>query len=104
MIADAKDKPSGELCVTTTVAFGTVWLAPGLKEFMDLYPALRFEMGVDDSELDLASPQAYVASHRWTPTQPALAYRTAITLLWERRAGGKERGGKRRCRWWKINK
>jgi DNA-binding transcriptional LysR family regulator len=80
MIADAKDKPSGELCVTTTVAFGTVWLAPRIKEFMDLYPDIRIEMVVDDRELDLSMREADVAIRMWKPTQADLVYRKLITV------------------------
>jgi DNA-binding transcriptional LysR family regulator len=80
MIADAKDKPSGELCVTTTVAFGTVWLAPRLKEFMDLYPDIRIEMVVDDRELDLSMREADVAIRMWKPTQVDLVHRKLLTV------------------------
>ncbi len=80
MIADAKDKPSGELCVTTTVAFGTVWLAPRLKEFMDLYPDIRIEMVVDDRELDLSMREADVAIRMWKPTQADLIHRKLLTV------------------------
>lgn len=80
MIADAKDKPSGDLCVTTTVAFGTVWLAPRLKEFTDLYPDIRIEMVVDDRELDLSMREADVAIRMWKPTQADLVYRKLLTV------------------------
>lgn len=80
MIADAKDKPSGELRVTTTVAFGTIWLAPRLKEFMDLYPDIRIEMVVDDRELDLSMREADVAIRMWKPTQADLVYRKLLTV------------------------
>ncbi len=80
MIADAKDKPSGELKVTTTVAYGTIWLAPRLKEFMDLYPDIRIEMVVDDRELDLSMREADVAIRMWKPTQADLIYRKLLTV------------------------
>lgn len=80
MIADAKDKPSGDLCVTTTVAFGTIWLAPRLKEFIELYPDLRIEMVVDDRELDLSMREADVAIRMWKPTQADLVYRRLLTV------------------------
>ncbi|WP_298723809.1 LysR family transcriptional regulator [uncultured Ferrovibrio sp.] len=80
MIADAKDKPSGDLCVTTTVAFGTIWLAPRLREFMDLYPDIRIEMVVDDRELDLSMREADVAIRMWKPTQADLIYRKLLTV------------------------
>src|SRR5581483_8439466 len=41
MLADSKDKPSGDLKVTTTVALGTGWLTPRLGEFIKLYPDIH---------------------------------------------------------------
>ena len=38
LLADSRGKPSGELRVTTTMAFGMAWLTPRLHEFMKLYP------------------------------------------------------------------
>ena len=32
-LMDSKEKPSGELRITTTVGLGSVWLTPRLKEF-----------------------------------------------------------------------
>ena len=37
-LADSKDKPTGELRVTTTVGLGSVWLTPRISEFLELYP------------------------------------------------------------------
>jgi DNA-binding transcriptional LysR family regulator len=80
MIADSKDKPSGDLRVTSTVTFGTVWLAPRLKEFMDLYPDIRISLLVDDHELDLSMREADVAIRMWKPTQSDLVQRKLITV------------------------
>src|ERR671915_1276427 len=54
MLTESKDRPKGPLKVTTSVAFGTTWLAPRLKEFIDLYPEIQLSLVVDDSELDLS--------------------------------------------------
>tara|TARA_B100000575_G_scaffold283235_1_gene275866 strand:- start:418 stop:900 length:483 start_codon:yes stop_codon:yes gene_type:complete len=56
-----KDKLSGKLTVTTVVSFGTTWLTPRIKEFMDLHPEMEIELIFDDKELDLATRQADVA-------------------------------------------
>src|SRR5437016_12030445 len=43
-LMDSKDKPSGELRITTTIAMGSVWLTPRIAEFMELYPEIRVTM------------------------------------------------------------
>ncbi len=60
-LSEEKDKLSGKLVVTTVVSFGTTWLTPRIKEFMDLNPGIEIELIFDDKELDLATRQADVA-------------------------------------------
>ena len=50
-----KDKLNGKLIVTTVVSFGTTWLTPRIKEFMDLHPEIEIELIFDDKELDLST-------------------------------------------------
>ena len=50
-----KDKLNGKLTVTTVVSFGTTWLTPRIKEFMDLHPEIEIELIFDDKELDLST-------------------------------------------------
>ena len=38
LLTESKEKPAGRLKVTTTVGFGSTWLAPRLHEFLDAYP------------------------------------------------------------------
>ena len=64
-----KDKLSGKLTVTTVVSFGTTWLTPRIKEFMDLHPEMEVELIFDDKELDLATRQADVAIRMRRPKQ-----------------------------------
>jgi DNA-binding transcriptional LysR family regulator len=52
-LSETKERPSGLLRVTTTVAFGSVWLAPRLREFCEVYPDMQFSMRVDDRELEV---------------------------------------------------
>lgn len=80
MIADSKEKPTGDLRVTSTVTFGIVWLAPRLKEFMDVYPDIRISLVVDDHELDLSMREADVAIRMWKPTQSDLIQRRLLTV------------------------
>jgi DNA-binding transcriptional LysR family regulator len=64
-----KDKLNGRLVVTTVVSFGTTWLTPRIKEFMDLHPGIEIELIFDDKELDLATRQADVAIRMRRPKQ-----------------------------------
>ena len=64
-----KDRLSGKLVVTTVVSFGTTWLTPRIKEFMDLHPEMEVELIFDDKELDLATRQADVAIRMRRPKQ-----------------------------------
>jgi len=64
-----KDKLSGKLTVTTVVSFGTTWLTPRIKEFMDLNPEIEVELIFDDKELDLSTREADVAIRMRRPKQ-----------------------------------
>ena len=68
-LSEEKDKLSGKLVVTTVVSFGTTWLTPRIKEFMDLHPGMEVELIFDDGELDLATRQADVAIRMRRPKQ-----------------------------------
>jgi len=68
-LGDEKDKLKGKLTVTTVVSFGTTWLTPRIKEFMDLHPEIEVELIFDDRELDLSTRQADVAIRMRRPKQ-----------------------------------
>jgi len=68
-LSDEKDKLKGKLTVTTVVSFGTTWLTPRIKEFMDLHPEIEIELIFDDRELDLSTRQADVAIRMRRPKQ-----------------------------------
>ena len=68
-LSGQKDKLSGKLTVTTVVSFGTTWLTPRIKEFMDLNPQIEIELIFDDEELDLSTRQADVAIRMRRPKQ-----------------------------------
>ncbi len=68
-LSDEKDKLHGKLIITTVVSFGTTWLTPRIKEFMDLHPGIEIELIFDDKELDLATRQADVAIRMRRPKQ-----------------------------------
>ena len=74
-----KDKLSGKLTVTTVVSFGTTWLTPRIKEFMDLHPEMEIELIFDDKELDLATRQADVAIRMRRPKPVSYTHLTLPT-------------------------
>jgi DNA-binding transcriptional LysR family regulator len=79
-LMDSKEKPSGELRITTTVGLGSVWLTPRLKEFTEIYPQIHVVLLLDDRELDLAMREADVAIRLRRPTQPDLIQRKLFTV------------------------
>ena len=68
-LSGQKDKLDGKLTVTTVVSFGTTWLTPRIKEFMDLHPGMDVELIFDDKELDLSTRQADVGIWMRRPKQ-----------------------------------
>jgi len=79
-LMDSKEKPSGELRITTTVGLGSVWLTPRIKEFMELYPEIQVQLLLEDEELDLSMREADVAIRLRRPTQPDLIQRKLFTV------------------------
>jgi DNA-binding transcriptional LysR family regulator len=79
-LTDRKDRPTGELKVTATVAFGSIWVAPRIKAFIEKYPDVTMALHLDDGELDLSMREADVALRMWKPTQPDLVYRKLLTV------------------------
>jgi DNA-binding transcriptional LysR family regulator len=80
MLSESKDRPKGPLKVTTTVAFGSAWLTPRIREFLDLYPEIQVTVLVDDTELDLSMREADVAIRMTPPRQPDLVQRHLMTV------------------------
>ncbi|WP_035692155.1 LysR family transcriptional regulator [Azospirillum halopraeferens] len=80
MLTESKEVPKGPLRVTTTVAFGTTWLAPRLHEFLAMYPDVQLTLLIDDDELDLAMREADIAIRMNTPRQPDLIQRHLMTI------------------------
>ena len=68
-LSEEKNQIKGRLIVTTVVSFGTTWLTPRIKEFMDLHPEIEIELIFNDKELDLATRQADVAIRMRRPKQ-----------------------------------
>jgi DNA-binding transcriptional LysR family regulator len=79
-LMDSKEKPTGDIKITTTVGLGSVWLTPRIKEFMELYPDIRVQMILEDEELDLSMREADVAIRLRRPTQADLIQRKLFTV------------------------
>jgi DNA-binding transcriptional LysR family regulator len=79
-LTDSRERPNGDLKVTTTVGIGVNWLTPRLGEFIDLYPDIRVCLIVTDEELDLAMREADVAIRLRQPTQPDLIQRKLFSV------------------------
>ena len=77
---DSKDRPQGTLKITATVALGSTWLAPRMKEFVEVYPEVDVRLRLDDRELDLSMREADVAVRMRPPHQPGLVKRLLFTV------------------------
>ncbi len=75
LLTETKENPGGTLRVTTTVAFGSVWLTSRLQEFVKAYPSIEVMLRLDDRELDLAMREADVAIRFNEPKQQDLIQR-----------------------------
>jgi DNA-binding transcriptional LysR family regulator len=79
-LTDSRERPNGELKVSTTPGIGIHWLLPRLGEFMDLYPDIQITLITSDEELDLAMREADVAIRLRQPTQPDLIQRKLFSV------------------------
>jgi DNA-binding transcriptional LysR family regulator len=79
-LIDSRDKPSGDLRVTTTLALGANWLASRLGEFTDLFPEVKLQLLLSDDDLDLGMREADVALRLREPIQPDLIRRRLFTV------------------------
>lgn len=71
-ITESKERPMGPLKITTTVAFGSVWLTSRIKKFVNLYPDIDVSVVLADTELDLSMREADAAIRLEPPSQPDL--------------------------------
>jgi DNA-binding transcriptional LysR family regulator len=75
LLTDSRERPHGELRVTTSVGLGGGWLSPLLGELLDLYPEISVTLILTDDELDLAMREADVGIRLRQPTQSELIQR-----------------------------
>jgi DNA-binding transcriptional LysR family regulator len=79
-LTDSRERPNGDLRVTTTPGIGIHWLTPRLGEFIELYPEIHITLLTTDEELDLAMREADVAIRLRQPTQPDLIQRKLFSV------------------------
>ncbi len=79
-LSESTERPQGPLRITTTVAFGSVWLTSRIKDFLVLYPDIDVTLVLADTELDLSMRQADVAIRMMPPRQPDLIQRHLMTM------------------------
>lgn len=79
-LQDTKAGARGRLRVTTTVAFGTFWLTPHLREFIRAFPEINVELFLTDKDLDLASGEAEIAIRFHPPAQADLIQRPLMVI------------------------
>jgi DNA-binding transcriptional LysR family regulator len=79
-IRDSEDEVFGELRVTTTTGFGTLWLAPRLKALYAKYPDLRIDLMLEERVLDLPMREADVAIRMKEPSQADLIRKRLMSV------------------------
>ncbi|MDR1827080.1 MAG: LysR family transcriptional regulator [Methylobacteriaceae bacterium] len=79
-LTDNKERPSGLLKVTTTVALGSIWLSRRIPEFMELCPDVHIELLLDDRELDLTMREADIGIRLRRPEQANLIQRRLFSI------------------------
>ena len=79
-LVESQEKPEGQLKITTTVAFGSVWLTSRIKAFIEMYPEIQVSVVLADNELDLSMREADVAIRMMPPRQPDLIQRHLMTM------------------------
>ncbi|MCO8144919.1 LysR family transcriptional regulator [Rhodovulum tesquicola] len=71
-IRDSVEEVFGELRVTTTTGFGSLWLAKRLPILYERYPELRIDLMLSEQVLDLPMREADVAIRMKEPSQADL--------------------------------
>lgn len=79
-IRDSKDEVHGDLRVTATAGFGTLWLAPRLHKLFEAHPNLSVNLILTESILDLPMREADVAIRMSSPQQADLIRRPLMDV------------------------
>ncbi|MEQ8923288.1 MAG: LysR family transcriptional regulator [Roseovarius confluentis] len=79
-IRDSEEEVFGELRVTTTTGFGSLWLAPRLPALYRKYPDLKIDLMLEERVLDLPMREADVAIRMKEPSQADLIRRKLMSV------------------------
>ncbi len=79
-IRDSEEEVFGELRVTTTFGFGTLWLAPRLPKLYEKFPDLKIDLMLEERVLDLPMREADVAIRMKEPSQADLIRKRLMTV------------------------
>jgi DNA-binding transcriptional LysR family regulator len=79
-IRDSEEEVFGELRVTTTTGFGTLWLAPRLPALYEKYPDLKIDLMLEERVLDLPMREADVAIRMKEPSQADLIRKRLMNI------------------------
>ena len=79
-IRDSEEEVFGELRVTTTTGFGTLWLAPRLPKLYEKYPDLKVDLMLEERVLDLPMREADVAIRMKEPSQADLVRKKLMMI------------------------
>ena len=79
-IRDSEEEVFGELRVTTTTGFGSLWLAPRLPKLYEKYPDLNIDLMLEERVLDLPMREADVAIRMKEPSQADLIRRKLMNV------------------------
>ena len=79
-LTDSRERPKGDLRITTNLGFGTGWLTPRLKGCLDKYPDVKVKLLLTDDDLDLGMREADLAIRLREPAQPDLIRRRLFSI------------------------
>lgn len=79
-IRDSEEEVFGELRVTTTIGFGSLWLAPRLGMLYEKYPDLKIDLMLEERVLDLPMREADVAIRMKEPSQADLVRKRLMDI------------------------
>jgi DNA-binding transcriptional LysR family regulator len=79
-IRDSEDEVFGELRITTTTGFGTLWLAPRLPRLFRQFPSLKLDLMLSERVVDLPMREADVAIRMKEPSQADLVRRKLMDV------------------------
>lgn len=79
-IRDSEEEVFGELRVTTTLGFGTIWLAPRLHKLYEQYPDLNIDLMLEERVLDLPMREADAAIRMKEPSQADLIRKRLMSV------------------------